>query len=484
MKNLLSLASVTLFIVASAVQAEKVPVYPISGSIAPYVDKDGYVNPIIELDQIDFGGGLKLPLNLNFSSAIRPPSAEFGQGWQCPLFSSRVYDVKQNLKRIELLGGKGIVMIYDKRMAKWKHYYSNDWTGEERGNHFDLIHNSGCRFEYVDGLISRVLTESGRKIVWKRSAGKLTSITEQGKPAALKIDYDDAGFAKTLSFGPDAFGQTEKSYTIKPSLIYAGIEKIEGSNGRNLSFSRSRDEKGNPVLIWADTKHLPMTLTWDNKLGTILADSRWNYQIEKNVATGKPDKDGKVAKEDSAIPWPRMHRVSKVGERKEGYYYDPRNGITEETMTDGTLRKTSWIVKPGGLYKTVRSIEETKNGKTQIVLRRAFDEKERLIRETIGLANGKLQDKQFLYDQAGRMTSMLINGDPVWINTFDLKTGKLIGRELPKEGAKLAFDHLATGRIVQKTFKKDGTQSEQNLSETAWKKMSAGLSASALHKQP
>src|ERR1700693_6354446 len=94
--------------VVSASQAENalIPIEPISGSIAPYVDENGYVNPIISLGEINFGNGFTLPLGLNFSSAVRPPSPEFGQGWECPLFEAKIFDVQQDLKEMETLGAR------------------------------------------------------------------------------------------------------------------------------------------------------------------------------------------------------------------------------------------------------------------------------------------------------------------------------------------------------------------------------------------
>ena len=100
----------------------RIPDCGLSSSIAPYVDNDGYVSPVISLGDVVFDKGLTLPLALDFSSRVRPPSPEFGQGWECPLFESKIFDVQKDLKQVELLGGRRIYLVYNLagKSPSWK----------------------------------------------------------------------------------------------------------------------------------------------------------------------------------------------------------------------------------------------------------------------------------------------------------------------------------------------------------------------------
>lgn len=444
--------------VTSASRAENslIPIEPISGSIAPYVDKDGYVNPIISLGDINFGGGLALPMVLNFSSAIRSPSPEFGQGWECPLFEAKVFDVQQNLKRVETLGGKDRYFIYNQRTESWKHFFTDDWRGVVQGDSFELTYKTGCKFVFNNGLISSMTTPDGRTILWNRSGDKLISLQEMGKSPALEIVYDNLGFAKQILLNPDKMGVAKATYDFGSSLIYAGIDKIQCPGGRTIAFDRNRDKSLNPVVKWTDTLQLPVTLSWSVTTGKILGDGKYTYQI---LETSK-----------DTTAWPRMVRKNIVGGRMETFYFDEKHGTTDETLPDGTIRHIEMIQAPGPNYKTVRLIQDTKNGKTQIVLRRAFDEQGHLLLEAMGLANGKETVKQYVYDNAGRIVSYLWNGREIWKNVYDLTTGQLKERDLPTLGVRLAFDQLPGGDVKESIQKVGGAvTSTKTLAPSDWR---------------
>jgi hypothetical protein len=451
--NKLRLGIIGWLVVAGAAQADNanIPIESISGSIAPYVDTNGYVNPIFSLGDIDFGSGLTLPLCLDFSSAIRTPSPEFGQGWECPLFEAKIYDVQQNVKRVDLLGGKHIYLIYNPRTATWKHAYSDNWKGTAKGeDDFDLTYVTGCAFSFHKGLISSMTTPDGRTILWNRSGDKLLSMSESGKSPAMQMVYDKFGFAQKILLNPDNLGVAKKAYDFGSSLIYAGIDKIQFPEGRTITLNRDRDKLLNPVLSWTDTRHLPMMASWDVKTGKIISDNQYTYQI-----TGDE--------------YPHMLRKNKVTGKAESFYFDVMHGSYDLDLADGTHRRIEIIQAPGPNYKMVRLIQDTKNGKTQIVLRRAFDEQGHLVEETMGLAKGKEQVKQYVYDDSGRAVSYLLNGNEMWKNVYDPATGQLKERDLPNLGVKLAFDQLPGGEVKESLEKAKGAVTNtKTLDPNAW----------------
>ena len=442
-------------VVVSASQAENalIPIEPISGSIAPYVDENGYVNPIISLGEINFGNGLTLPLVLNFSSAVRPPSPEFGQGWECPLFEAKIFDVQQDLKEMETLGGKNRYFIYNQRTDKWKHFFTDNWSGIAHGDDFELTYTTGCKFVFHNGLISSLTTPDGRTILWNRSGDKLVSLQETGKSPALQIVYDQLGFARQILLNPDNLGVAKNVYDFSSSLVYAGIDKIQCPGGRTVAFDRSRDKLLNPVVSWTDTLHLPVTLSWDAKTGKILSDNKYTYQIQEV----KPDNT-----------WPQMYRKNNVTGAMESFYFDEQHGTTDETLPDGTARHIEIVQAPGPNYKDTRLIQDTKDGKTVTVLRRAFDDKGHLLLEAIGLPNGASQVKQYVYDDAGHVVSYLLNGKEMWKNVYDPATGDLKERDLPGLGVKLAFEQLPGGEVKESIEKAGNTVTTKTISTSDW----------------
>jgi hypothetical protein len=447
---------VCLACMALAVRADFVPlpIYPIGGSIAPYVDKDGYVNPIVSLGDIDFGNGLKLPLVLNFSSAIRPPSPEFGQGWECPLFQSKIFDAQPNLKRMETLGGKYLYFVYNPRTESWKHFFTDDWKGVAKGDDFELTYKDSYKLVFNRGLINSLTTPDNRTIVWNRTGNKLISLQEMGKPPALIISYDPLGFAKQILLNPDNKNVVKGVYNFSSSLVYAGIEKIQCPGNNDVSFVQSRDKSGTFMANWTDPTHAPMSLAWDSKTGKIQSDGKYTYQI--NEVSGD-------------LTWPHMERTNIETRKAESYYFDQAHGTTDETLADGTVRHIEMIQAPGPNYKAIRLIQDTKDGTTRLVLRHAFDENGHVLQEAIGLAQGKEQIRQFTYDSAGRPISYFFDGKEMWRNSYNSTTGQLREHILPQLKVSVLFDALPNGEVKE-------IVKGSNSVETSWARTEASLS--------
>jgi len=439
----ISLAMMGIVMMITALKAGNVgiPDCALSSSIAPYVDNDGYVNPVIGLGNIAFGEGLTLPLTLNFSSTVRPPSPEFGQGWECPLFESKIYDVQKDLKQVELLGGRRIYLVYNQRTDTWKHYFSDSWKGVAKGDDFELTYQSGVKFTFNKGLISSLIMPDGRTILWNRLGDKLVSLNESGKSPAIELTYDKLGFAHQILYNPDSLGVAKAVCHFDVDLIYAGIGKIVYPEGRTIVFTRKRDKSLNPVLSLTDTKRPPITVSWDVHTGKIISDDRYTYRITE------------VSDDET---YPKMSRINKFTGKMESYFYNEKRGTTDITMADGTICHTEVIQSPGPTYHMTRLVQETKNGKTQTVLRRSFDDAGHLLLEATGLAGGKELVKQYAYDDTGRIVSYLWNGKEMWKNVYDPITGQLKERDLPNLGVTLAFDPLPGGEIKESIEKTGG----------------------------
>ena len=208
------------------------------------------------------------------------------------------------------------------------------------------------------------------------------------------------------------------------------------------------------ALPISDSLHLPMSASWDVKTGKIINDNQYAYQIVET----EPDN-----------MYPKMLRKNKVTGSVESFYFDVKHGSYDLTLADGTIRRIEIIQAPGPNYKAVRLIQDTRNGKTQIVLRHAFDERGHLVEEIMGLAKGKEQVKQYVYDDAGRVVSYLLNGNEMWKNIYDPATGQLKERDVPSLGVRLAFDQLAGGQVKESIERAKGASTTtKTLEPNAW----------------
>jgi len=438
-----------------------IPIYEEGNTFGNYLDANGYVAPIFHLIQVQFGESFTLPLSVNFSSAIRPPSPEFGQGWECPLFDAKIVDVQQNEKKVETLGGKTLFLIYDPRTNCWKHFYSNHWSGQVKGPDFVLSYDNAWTFTYHNGLISSLTSPGGRVIHWNRDGEKVVSLSEEGKEPSLEMVYDKLGFAKQIVLGPDHAGLSSVNFNFTADLIYAGISKIEGFQGRVINLDRTTDKKLNPILNLSDTRGPGAKLMWDAKTGKILSDGRYSYSI---------------AEVSSDRTYPRMSRTSLVDGKTETFYFDEKHGTTDQTLADGTIRHIEMIVAPGPNYKAIRLVQETRHGKTVDILRRAFDDHGNTILDSSTLPSGIHMVKQYTYDNANRAVSYIFNGKEIWHNIYDPQTGDLRERDLISQNVKIAFDSLPGGEVNESIEKKDGgIISRQTLDENAWQKQCASL---------
>jgi len=66
-------------------------------------DAMGFVEAWEEVQDVDFGGGLTLPLRFGFSSNPNRSSSIFGNGWVVPLLDSNATLIDETSMRVELL---------------------------------------------------------------------------------------------------------------------------------------------------------------------------------------------------------------------------------------------------------------------------------------------------------------------------------------------------------------------------------------------
>jgi hypothetical protein len=452
---IIGIAVLAVFGTGTNVQAEYIPVYRMIGSLEPYISKEGYACPYLTLKDIVLDHDKKLPIILNYSSEQRVASPEFGEGWFCPLFQSRVSDYNDHIKQFITLGGKVLYLVPDKRNGGWKEYYTNNWTGVEKGSIFELRHANGTKFTYVKGLISEVTAPDGRVIKWIRNGNQVIELREQGKRALLKVSYDGSGIAKQLMVNPDDRSKT--IYAIEPDYVAGGIKKISSQTGWQVGFNKSWDDKQNPIFTIASNNRPPLVLKWDVKTGTILSDSLWNYKINPSKGVGD---------------WPPINRASKNGKITESYKVDGVTGVTTKLLFNGVTQKTYQVATPRSeVYKHVRMIEEVgKDGKKRVVMRKAYDDNDRVTFMAMTLNNGKEATKRFIYDQSGRMVSYIFNDKVQWKDVYNEKNGQLLSRELPQLGVRTDFSHGLNGEVKAVTIDRSKRAEEKFYSADEWNK--------------
>ena len=449
----------SLLLMGVSIRAEYIPIYRMIGSMEPYISKEGYASPYLSLKGVTLDHDKKLPIILNYSSEQRSPSPEFGENWLCPLFQSRISDYNSNIKQLITLGGKVLYFVPDKRNGGWKEYYTNNWTGVEKTGIFEIRHANGTRFTYVKGLIGEVKAPDGRTIQWIRNGDKVVELREQGKGALLKISYEGSGLAKQLVLNPNGADQT--IYDIEPDYVTGGIKRIASQAGWEVQFSKTWDDKQNPMFAIASSDHPPLILKWDAKTGTILSDNFWNYKIASSKGAGD---------------WPPINRVSKNGKIKESYSVNGVTGVTSKLLASGITQRTYQVATPRSeTYKHVRMIEEIgKDGKKRVVMRKSYDDDGRVTSMSMTLNNGKEVTKRFVYDKAGRMVAYVFNDKVQWKDVYNEKNGLLQSRELPQLGLKSDFVYDETnGGVKAVTTGKNQRAEEKLYSAEEWNRQLA-----------
>lgn len=174
-------------LLATAVLANPVNLEAPSNSIGA-ADSHGNFRLWREIDEVDFGKDLTLPLRVEFSSANQGNSPCAGRGWWIPLLEARAFLKRETMMQATLLCGKSMFLRRAKNAPNTFHTLDKEWTGIVNGENIIISRPDGWELRYHQGLIRQLKTDTGRLLTWTRSGNLVTEIREEGgSGAALRV---------------------------------------------------------------------------------------------------------------------------------------------------------------------------------------------------------------------------------------------------------------------------------------------------------
>lgn len=349
-----------------------------------------------EIDEVDFGKDLSIPLRIDFSAANAGNSPYCGKGWWVPLLEANAFLKRENMMQARLLCGKSMWLRRDKRNANTFRTLDQEWTGVINGDEIIISREDGWELRYKQGLIRQLRTDSGRVLVWSRSGNLVTEIRETSSGIApFRLLTTSGGI-------PTGFEINGKKHSFeldkRPVVKHVNGQNLIGGLEPSLSawtwpdgtketykFEVDQQPEILPVLTITDREGGGNRYVWSPKTHTVISDGEWTYEI------------GKITQE---FGLPRITRKNAAGQ-EEFISVDNARGITEEKTIEGGHRITEIFKSTGPLYGKVRKVEALGNkGHPMLQYAASYDDKGRLIRETN--ANGITT--AYTFDQVGNLS--------------------------------------------------------------------------------
>lgn len=343
----------------------------------------GYVQIWREIDEVDFGNGLKLPLRLRFSSEPQKESVSLplGMGFWCPLTDAKAYLKREKMLRCELICGKVMYLRRDKKDASKFYSLDKKWTGivEAEKNKITLSRPDGWELRYEGGMLKQLKTDSGRLLTWVRNGNLVTEIREEGSAnsplkVALGAGNIPNGFYINGKFHSFELGKRPRVEEVAGQKVVAGIDSSvavwKWPDGKQESFQFEVNERLQPDLELTDRQGVRSTYVWDGRTAKIVSsedeNGRWDYRV------------GTVSND---IDLPKLERTNDKSET-EFLYVDKQKGIAESCTESRGHIVTEVFTSAGPLYGKVREINKVVNGKAVPILKCGYDDAGRLVRRT------------------------------------------------------------------------------------------------------
>lgn len=325
----------------------------------PHVNDQGKFSYWEKVGEIDVGGGLVLPIHLNFNASRHSVSPTLdASGFLLGLTDATAVQLDERKFRIYTPAGRYRTFRRDRKNPNVVHS-GKSWKGELKGDVLSVASECGDRLTYRQGVISEMQIKD-RKFDFIRSGGKVSEIREGGK-TILKVATDSMSGDVVLSYGFNKkivfqFGERPVVQVIKGKNVVGQKErslcKIVGENGftRDFEFAVNKDiqptmKVGNEKFVWNPTN------------GFMISDGIWQYDIKPGEADSANAVIARINFEGGREFW---HRNRSKGEE-----------IIENV--DGTRKITTWFTS-GQLAGRKRVIQKVKNNKKTTEIKFLYDE--------------------------------------------------------------------------------------------------------------
>lgn len=338
----------------------------------------GYLQVYYDVEDIDWGDGLKIPLRYKFSSELRQPSPYLGQGFWMPMLESTCYLKRESMMRATLPCGKTMFLRRDRNQPNQFKTLNGEWTGIMQENQVAISREDGWQLKYTDGRLSELRTDNGRILKWIYRNNLLAEIREAGTSgkAPLQVMSTPSGGIKGFIInGEEHLIQWDKKPRIEEIQGNRLIADLEESmslwtypDGKKEQFIHEVvQETLTPYFKRTDPYGKESVYTWNPATGHILTDAEgWKYQI------GGTKKQFDI---------PDVSRTNAEGQ-EEFVKVDNKVGTREKkTLDEGHVIRYAYR-STGVLHGKLRRVEQIKDGIKRTTRQLGYDELGRLIRET------------------------------------------------------------------------------------------------------
>lgn len=360
-----------------------------------------------KVGEIDVGGGLKLPLHLNFRGDRFVESPGLGvTGFMLGLTDSSIVAVDERRFLLQTPAGRYRIFQRDRENPNILRS-SSQWVGEIKGETITVTSECGNRLTYRKGFITQMALKD-RVFDYVYYGGKPVEIREKGIPVFL-LKYEGKSLVvqtrgnKQLQF---FYGERPCVQHIAGQNVIGKIEKTlakmvdESGEETNFQFGVTSDVR--PTLAVGD-----VSFTWNPATGEMIQDGEWIYDI----------KPGERPRDNAAIG-----RANVQGQ-KEFWYHDKTKGEEIVQGIDGVKKITTWFTR-GKLAGKIRKIEKNCDGKVSTCYQASYGENGKLIRELIGnlIVN---------YRQSGDEVTKVATDTQGVLWTKKYRDGRLTNVEIP-----------------------------------------------------
>ena len=374
----------------------------------------GYVEEWREIQDVDFGNGVALPLRLEFSSEPGQQSAYLGHGWWVPLLEAKAVMIDEKTMRTELLCGK-VLYLHRTPAAGQFATLSGEWKGaqDSAADNFTVWRDDGWLLRYHKSHLVELKTDQGRDIQWKYDGDNLVSLEERGG-SALTVERDGAGTPTAFVVNGQRYSFTlgrrplvqKVNGQILVSELAATLSNWRWPNGSSDTFNYSLTPGRDPLWETTDAGGQKSRYTWDAN-GHILSGNDWTYQVGPRVPKSN---------------LPEISRTNAQGQSESIRIATVTGEIIERNL-QGMETRTVLFRNPGPFFNKVREITETAaDGMTRVIAKRSYDETGRLIRS---LDEGSTITA-YAYDKAGQLVSQTTSIDPRALASLQQKEAAML----------------------------------------------------------
>ncbi|MEM1159275.1 MAG: hypothetical protein AAGH72_13590, partial [Verrucomicrobiota bacterium] len=318
----------------------------------------GYLQIYYDVEDINWGDGLKIPLRYKFSSELKNPSPYLGQGFWMPMIESSCVLKRESMMRATLPCGKTMFLRRDQNQKNRFQTLDKEWTGIAQEDQFVISRADGWQLHYTDGHLTELHTDTGRILQWVYRNNLVAEIHEAGssQDAPFQVETTSSGGIKGFIINGKKhqieFDKKPRVETIQGSRLIAGLDESMSlwkyPDGKTEQFAHEIvQETLTPSFKRTDPYGNESVYTWNPATGHILTDAEgWRYQV------------GAIKK---MYDIPDVSRTNSKGQ-EEFVKVDNKIGTREKkTLEEGHVIRYAYR-STGVLHGKLRKVEQIKDG--------------------------------------------------------------------------------------------------------------------------